>query len=314
MPVSVATQAASAAVKRPRIKQSRASRAFDVGNYFLLALLGLVTIGPFLYLVFASLTESNYYRVVGVSISPQHWTLDSYLVLLGSASRIYQALRITLFITVVGTALSLLTTAGLAYGLSQREVPGRAILLFYVFFTMLFGGGMVPYYLVVDWLGLVNTVWALIIPMMVNPWNMFIMMKFFETIPADLQDAARIDGCSELAIFWRVIIPLSMPVMATIGLFYAVAYWNEWFWATIFISKAELMPLQVVLRGILSQLLQVLDPQAAVDQAQMAQQVAPPVEVLRMAAIVVTILPIALVYPFLQRYFVKGVLIGAIKG
>jgi putative aldouronate transport system permease protein len=314
MSVSVATQAAGAAAKRTRIKQSKASRAFDVGNYFLLALLGLVTIGPFLYLGFASLTESNYYRVAGVSISPQHWSLDSYLVLLGGASRIYQALRITLFVTVVGTALSLLTTAGLAYGLSQHEVPGRAVLLFYVFFTMLFGGGMVPFYLVASWLGLVNTVWALIIPMMVNPWNMFIMMKFFESIPADLQDAARIDGCSELAIFWRVIIPLSMPVMATIGLFYAVNYWNEWFWATIFISKAELMPLQVVLRGILSQLLQVLDPQAAVDQAQMAQQVVPPVEVLRMAAIVVTILPIALVYPFLQRYFVKGVLIGAIKG
>ena len=230
------------------------------------------------------------------------------------ASRIYQALRITMFITAVGTALSLLATAGLAYGLAQHGVPGRGLLLFYVFFTMLFGGGMVPFYLVVSWLGLVNTVWALIIPMMVNPWNMFIMMKFFEAIPADLQDAARIDGCSELGIFWRVIIPLSMPVMATIGLFYAVDYWNEWFWATIFISKAELMPLQLVLRGILSQLLQVLDPQAAVDQAQMAQQVAPPVEVLRMAAIVVSILPITLVYPFLQRYFVKGVLIGAIKG
>jgi len=123
MSVSVATQAAGAAAKRTRIKQSKTSRAFDVGNYFLLALLGLVTIGPFLYLVSASLTESNYYRVVGVSISPQHWTLDSYLVLLGSASRIYQALRITLFITAVGTALSLLTAAGLAYGLAQHEVP-----------------------------------------------------------------------------------------------------------------------------------------------------------------------------------------------
>jgi putative aldouronate transport system permease protein len=201
MSVSVATQAASAAGRRRRIKQSKASRAFDVGNYVLLALLGLVTIGPFVYLVLASLTESNYYRAVGVSVSPQHWSLDSYQVLLGGASRIYQALRITLFITVVGTALSLLTTAGLAYGLSQHGVPGRGLLLFYVFFTMLFGGGMVPFYVVVDWLGLVNTVWALIIPMMVNPWNMLIMMKFFEAIPADLQDAARIDGCSELAIF-----------------------------------------------------------------------------------------------------------------
>jgi putative aldouronate transport system permease protein len=139
-------------------------------------------------------------------------------------------------------------------------------------------------------------------------------MKFFQSLPADLEDAARIDGCSELAIFWRIILPLSKPVLATIGLFYAVAYWNEWFWATIFITKAELMPLQLVLRGILSQLLQVFDPQAQIDQAQQAAQVMPPVEVLRMAAIIVTILPIALVYPFLQKYFVKGVMIGAIKG
>jgi putative aldouronate transport system permease protein len=273
-----------------------------------------VTVGPFIYLIFGSLTESNYFRAVGVSVSPDHWTLDSYLLLLGGGSRIYQAIRITLFITVVGTALSLIVTAGLSYGLSKNDIPGHNGLLLFVFFTMLFGGGMVPFYLVVNWLGLVNTPWSLILPMTVNAWNMFIMMKFFQSLPADLEDAARIDGCSELAIFWRIILPLSKPVLATIGLFYAVAYWNEWFWATIFITKAELMPLQLVLRGILSQLLQVFDPQAQIDQAQQAAQVMPPVEVLRMAAIIVTILPIALVYPFLQKYFVKGVMIGAIKG
>ena len=308
-----ATKTAQAAT-RTRIRESLASRVFDFFNHILLGLLGLVTIGPFIYLVLGSLTEANYFRSVGVSVSPQHWTLDSYVVLLGGTSRIYQALRITLFITAVGTALSLITTAGLAYGLSKSEVPGHNFFLFFVFFTMLFGGGMVPYYLVVNWLGLVNTVWSLIIPMMVNAWNMFIMMKFFQSLPPELEDAARIDGSSELGIFWRIVLPLSKPVLATIGLFYAVGYWNEWFWATIFISKPELMPLQLVLRGILSQMLQVLDPQAAVDQALQAQQTLPPVEVLRMAAIIVTILPITLVYPFLQKYFVKGVMIGAIKG
>ncbi len=308
------SKAAAVPEKTIRIRESFGSRLFDVFNYAFLAFLGLITVGPFIYLVFGSLTESTYFRAIGVSISPQHWSLDSYALLLGSGSRIYQAIRITVFITAVGTALSLLVTAGLAYGLSKSEIPGHNALLFFVFFTMLFGGGMVPFYLVVNWLGLVNTVWSLIIPMMVNAWNMFIMMKFFQSLPPELEDAARIDGSSELGIFWRIVLPLSMPVLATIGLFYAVAYWNEWFWATIFITKQELMPLQLVLRGILSQLLQVLDPQAAIDQALQAQQVVPPVEVLRMAAIIVTILPITLVYPFLQRYFVKGVMIGAIKG
>jgi putative aldouronate transport system permease protein len=309
-----ATKATVLPATRTRIRESAASGLFDVFNHILLGLLGLLTIGPFIYLILGSLTEANYFRSVGVSVLPQHWTLDSYVVLLGGTSRIYQALRITLFITVVGTTLSLLSTAGLAYGLSKSEVPGHNLLLFFVFFTMLFGGGMVPYYLVVNWMGLINTPWSLILPMMVNAWNMFIMMKFFQSLPPELEDAARIDGSSELGIFWRIVLPLSMPVLATIGLFYAVAYWNEWFWATIFISKPDLMPLQLVLRGILSQMLQVLDPQAAVDQALQAQQVVPPVEVLRMAAIIVSILPITLVYPFLQKYFVKGVMIGAIKG
>jgi putative aldouronate transport system permease protein len=172
---------------------------------------------------------------------------------------------------------------------------------------------MIPFYVVVRWLGMVNSLWSLILPSLVSAWYMFIMMKFFEALPADLQDAARIDGCSELAIFWRIIIPLSKPVLATIGLFYAVGRWNEWFWATVFLSQPELYPLQLVLRGILSNLLPVADPQALVERAKLASQL-PPVEVLRMGAIVVTVLPIALVYPFLQRYFVKGVMIGAIKG
>jgi putative aldouronate transport system permease protein len=297
-----------------RIRTSAASRAFDWANYAFLALLGLVTIGPFLYLIVGSLTETDYYRRVGVSFSPAHWTLDSYQLLLGPGSRVYQALKVTGFITVVGTTLSLLTTAGLAYGLSKKDVPGRTLLVFFVFFTVMFGGGMVPFYLVVKTLGLINNPWALILPFLVNAWYTLIMMKFFESLPAELEDAARLDGCSELGIFVRIVVPLSKPVFATIGLFYAVNYWNEWFWATIFLTEHYLLPLQLVLRGILSQMLMVMDPDAAVEQARTASTAMPPVEVLRMAAIVVTVLPITLVYPFLQKYFVKGVIVGAIKG
>jgi putative aldouronate transport system permease protein len=142
---------------------------------------------------------------------------------------------------------------------------------------------------------------------------MFIMMRFFESLPSELTDAARIDGCSEIGIFIQIVLPLSGPVLATIGLFYAVGYWNEWFWASVFVTKPNLMPMQLALRGILSQMLQVTDPDAMVEQAKLMAEM-PPVEVLRMGAILVAVAPIAIVYPFLQRYFVKGILIGSIKG
>jgi len=299
---------------RTRMRTSTASKVFDVTNYTLLALLGVATLGPFLYLIAGSLTETVTYRSSGVTLNPLNWSLASYQLLLGTGSRVYQALKITVFITLMGTFLGLIVTAGLAYGFSKKELPGHTFLIFFVFFTMLFGGGMVPYYLVVKGLGLTNKVWSMILPMMINAWYMFIMMRFFDSLPRDLEDAARIDGSSELGIFFRIVLPLSKPVLATIGLFYAVGRWNEWFWATIFVSDDQLLPMQLVLRGILSQMLQVMDPETAADVAKQFKQAPPPVEVLRMAAIIVTVLPITLVYPFLQGYFVKGVMIGAIKG
>jgi putative aldouronate transport system permease protein len=161
---------------------------------------------------------------------------------------------------------------------------------------------------------MIDTLWSLMVPFMISPWFLLIMMKFFESLPKDLEDAGRIDGCSEIGIFWRIVLPLSKPVLATIGLFYAVERWNEWFWASIFLTDTTLHPLQLVLRAILSTMLPITDPNAAADLAQQQITTPPPLEVLRMASIVVAVLPIALVYPFLQRYFVKGVMIGAIKG
>ena len=293
---------------RTRVRESAASRTFDVFNYIFLALLGVATLGPFLYLLLGSLTQATYFRQVGVAVNPAQWTLNSYRILLGSASRIYQALKVTLFVTVAGTLVSLTTTAAMAYGLSRRTLIGRSVLVFVVFFTMLFGGGMVPLFLVVRGLGLVDSLWSLILPFMINAWYVFIMMRFFEALPQDLMDSARIDGCSGLGVFVRIVLPLSKPVLATIGLFYAVGYW------TIFLIDPRLQPLQLVLRGILAQLLLVVDPETAMEAAKMDAQSMPPMEVLRMAAIIVTVLPITLVYPFLQRHFVKGVMVGAIKG
>ncbi len=299
---------------RYKIRTSTGSQIFDACNYLLLGLLGILTLGPFLYLIMGSLTDATAYRLSGVSFNPMDWTLDSYRILLGPASRIYQSFGVTVFITVVGTILSLTTTAALAYGLAQKQVPGRNLFVFLIFFTILFSGGIVPFYLVVNWGGMIDTLWSLIVPFLISPWFLLIMMKFFESLPKDLEDAARIDGCSEIGIFWRIVLPLSKPVLATIGLFYAVERWNEWFWASIFLTDSTLHPLQLVLRAILSTMLPITDPNAAADAAMQQMEAPPPLEVLRMATIVVAVLPIALVYPFLQRYFVKGVMIGAIKG
>jgi len=301
-------------MRRTSQGSSIVSLTFDAINYLLLALLGVVTLGPFLYVVLASLTQTNYYRTVGASLSPAHWTLNAYGILLGGDSRFYQSLKITVFETAAGTFLSLLISAGLAYGLAKKDLPGRNLLIFFVFFTLLFGGGFIPFFLVVQGLGMVNTVWSLIVPSIVNVWYMFIMMKFFEALPRDLEDAARIDGSSELGIFWRIVMPLSKPVLAAIGLFYAVDYGNQWFWATVLLTNSQLFPLQLMLRGILDQTLMVTDPAALAEMARSQQDQLPPTEILQMTAIIVTILPIVLVYPFLQRYFVQGILIGSIKG
>ena len=296
-----------------KIRAGRGSQIFDVINIVLLAGLCVLTLGPFVYLIMGSLTNTQSYRTAGVTLNPANWTLDAYLVLLSGSSRILRSLGITLLVTLGGTALALLISASLAYVLSQKQLPGRRAMLLFVLFTMLFNGGLVPFYLVVQWLGMIDTVWSMFIPFLSDALYILIMVKFFELIPQDLIDSARIDGCSEVGIFARIVLPLSLPVLATIGLFFAVYYWNQWFWPSIFIRDTELLPLQNILRGILSQSMPVTNPNAAMSQARAAQNM-PSVEVLRMAAIIVTVLPIAVVYPFLQRFFVKGVMLGAIKG
>jgi ABC-type glycerol-3-phosphate transport system permease component len=304
--------AATTRAKRLRIRESAASRAFDTANIVLLVLFCLLTLGPFLYLVLGSLTEPTYYRQFGVALHPGQWTLNAYTLLLSGSSRLLRSMAVTMIITVAGTALALTVTASLAYVLSCRNLPGRRAMILFIFFTMLFSGGLIPFYLVVQGLGMLDTLWALFIPFLCDAWYVLIMIKFFETIPQELLDSARIDGCSEIGIFARIVLPLSLPVLATIGLFFAVFYWNQWFWPAIFIREADLLPLQNVLRGVLSQLMPVVNPNAAMEQARAAQ--ATPADVLRMASIIITVLPIAVIYPFLQRYFVKGVMVGAIKG
>src|SRR5690606_4212099 len=183
-------------------------------------------------------------------VIPKQITLESYAAFLND-SLIPRAYRVTVFITVVGTALNLVLTALMAYPLSKSYLPGRTVLLFLVAFTLLFNGGVVPTYLVVKMTGLVNSVWSMIIPSIVWSFNLLIMKTFFEGLPKELDEAARIDGAGEITILWKIILPLSMPVMATVGLFYAVGHWNEFFQAIMYIHNNEKYPLQVILRNIL---------------------------------------------------------------
>lgn len=296
-----------------RIRESLSQRLFNLFNVLVMLLLVILTLGPFLYIILGSLTQSDYYRTNGVALNPAMWSLESYQILLSASSRLLPAFNYTLLTSAVGTVIGLAITSSLAFVISRKELPGRNFLVTLLLITMIFNGGMVPFYLVVDGLGLTNTIWSMVLPFVSDAWYIFIMVKFFEALPQDLFDAARIDGCSEIGLYFRIVLPLSKPVLATIGLFFAVYFWNQWFWPMVFIQDSNLQPLQVVLRGILASMMPVINPNAAMQQARMNAN-SPPVEVMRMAAIIVTVLPIAVVYPFLQRYFVKGVMIGAVKG
>ncbi|MBP1996676.1 carbohydrate ABC transporter permease [Paenibacillus eucommiae] len=292
------------------IQKTIADRVVDALLYIILGLFALACLFPIYYVFIMSITPfSEVLSRGGFVILPKSITFDAYKEIFSSA-RIPQALKVTVFVTVVGTALNLITTILLAYPLSKKFVPGRNHILLAIVFTMLFNGGLIPTYLVVRGVGLTNTVWALIIPGLVSAFNMLIVKTYFQNLPDEIEDAARVDGCGDFQTMFRIVLPLSMPIIATIGLFYAVGHWNAFFGAIMYISDKSLYPIQLVLRNMIqnpnvSQELQLMN-------SQVMQQLPP--ETIKMATVVVAILPILAVYPFLQRYFVKGMIMGAIKG
>jgi putative aldouronate transport system permease protein len=279
-------------------------RVFNVINIVFLSLVVLSVVFPLLYVVSVSLTPySEVLKNGGFVVFPRSITFESYAAFLND-SLIPRAFGVTFFITIVGTALNLILTAWMAYPLSKPYLPGRTLLLFLVAFTLLFNGGVVPTYLVVKMTGLVNSVWSMILPSIVWSFNLLIMKTFFENLPRELDEAARIDGAGELRILATIVLPLSMPVMATVGLFYAVGHWNEFFQAIMYINDTDKYPLQVILRNILASAM--MPPMDAEDVL--------PSESMQMAAVVLSALPIIVVYPFFQKYFTQGMLLGSVKG
>jgi putative aldouronate transport system permease protein len=286
-----------------RVKSSFGDQVFMGLVYVYLIAITLVALVPVLYVVSASFTPySELLKRGGFILIPRKVTLDAYVHVF-TKSAIPQAYKITVFITIVGTAMSLTLSALLAYPLSCKTLPFRKILTLFVLIPMVFRPGIIPKYINMRDLGLIDSVWSMIWGAAVIVYNVIVMKAFFQQMEESLYDAARIDGAGELHIFIRIVLPLSMPVMVTIGLFYGVQRWNEFLQAILFISDRSLHPLQPVLRNILS-------ASTTMEEA----DVTIPVQTLKMAAVLVSTVPILLVYPFLQKHFVKGVLLGAVKG
>lgn len=279
-------------------------RIFDVIVYSILLLVGLATLFPMMYVVSVSITPmSEVLKNGGFVVIPHSVTFDAYKELLGN-SAIPRAFSVTLFITVVGTAINMVLTVLMAYPLSRKTLPLRRLLLLVIAFTMLFSGGLIPLYLVVKGTGLLNTVWAMIIPGAIGAFNILIMKSFFENLPEELFESARIDGAKEWRVLLQMVIPLSVPVLITVGLFYVVGHWNSFFSAIMYITDRKLHPIQVIVRNILTK------SQNPVENF----DVPLPTEAVQMASVIIACLPVMVVYPFVQKYFTQGAMIGSIKG
>ncbi|NOU69049.1 ABC transporter permease subunit [Paenibacillus sp. LMG 31461] len=284
-----------------------AGRTFGIINYLLLTIIGLVTIIPFVHVVAGSFTTSAEMAAKKFVLIPTDWSIEAYRFIF-STNTIFKAMAVSIGTTAIGTVISMFITALMAYGLARRDVDGRKVIMFLVVFTMLFHGGLIPTFLVVKELGMIDTYAALILPTAVSAFNLIILKNFFQNIPEGLEESAKIDGCSDFGILFRIVLPLSMPAIATISLFYAVTYWNTYMSAILYINESAKWPIQVLLRQIVV-LASGMDVSSDLDSV-----APPPAQSIKMAVIVVATLPILLVYPFLQKHFAKGAMIGSIKG
>ncbi|RAV21254.1 carbohydrate ABC transporter permease [Paenibacillus contaminans] len=292
-------------------RRNMGERTFQIVNYSFLTMISFSFIIPFLVVLATSFVSENELIARGNFILiPRDLDFTAYNLLLSKGSLIYNAYGITFLRVLIGTTLNLVFTAMMAYGLARRDLPGRNGLITFVFITMLIGGGLVPNYLLMKSIHLLDTFWVMIIPGLISSWNLIVMRNFFMQIPMEIEESAIIDGASPLGVLVRIVFPLSLPTFATIGLFYAVGHWNAWFDAAIYINNTQMHPLQLILRQVvLSMTSEELNTTMT---AGMMER--PTAQSLKAAAIIVTTVPILFVYPFLQKYFVKGVLTGSIKG
>ncbi|NIK77704.1 putative aldouronate transport system permease protein [Paenibacillus castaneae] len=296
--------------KQQAIRKPSDERAFDFVVYVIAAIIIIIVLYPLLFIVSASFSDPSKVLNGDVWLLPKGVTLEAYKSILHN-DKIWTGYRNTIVYTVVGTVINIIMTILAAYPLSRPDLPGRGAIMILITLTMFFGGGLIPTYLLVKELGMVNTMWALIVPGAIATYNLIVMRTYFQSsIPWELQEAAHMDGCSNWRLLFSIILPLSKPILAVMVLFYAVGHWNSYFAALIYIRDEALHPLQLVLREIL-----MISQSAGIeggsvgleDQILLAESI-------KFAVIIVSTLPVLIMYPFVQRHFVKGVMIGSIKG
>jgi putative aldouronate transport system permease protein len=306
--VAVGLREPTAPARRRRgIAPSRGYRVFQVVNGAILTGVVVVTLYPFANILARSFSQTEFIRSGRVNLWPRGFNLTTYGRVM-SDSMFWTNYRNTVVYTVVATAISMVLTTCYAYVLSKKHLKGRPLLVGIAVFTLFFNGGLIPNYVLVSGLGLRNTIWAIALPNAINVFNLLVMKAFFESLPAELEEAAAVDGLGTYGILLRIVLPLSKAVIATMILFYAVMFWNSWFSAFLYMDRLELFPITVYLRNLIAGATSGTDQTAASD---FGLQIAANIQAV---TIVLTMLPIMLVYPFIQRYFVSGVLLGAVKG
>ena len=306
-------------IKKPGLFAKKKKKAYSEGftgitntvANIILAILSIACVFPFIFVIIISLTSEQSLLQNGYSIFPEEWSLEAYKYLITSGGALAQSYIVTIIVTIVGTIVNVTMVSTYAYAISRPNFEFRKQFTFLAFFTMLFGGGMVPSYIVMTQvLGLKNTIWALILPLAFNVFNIIVMRTFFQkSVPESIIESARIDGASEIKIFIKMVIPLALPGIATIALFSTLAYWNDWFNAMLYVDYQNLVPLQHMLMKIEKNM------EFIRQNAMLSGQVmsALPQESVRMAMVVISTLPIACTYPFFQKYFISGLTIGGVK-
>lgn len=282
---------------------------FDVINKIILFLFCFLCIYPFIYMLALSFNEGFDTMKGGITFYPRKFTLDNYITIFRDGV-LLNAYKITLLRTIVGTFLSVLITGMVAFGLSERGLPGRRYIMFYLLVPMFFSGGLIPFYLTLSEYKLIDSFWVYILPFMFNIWNCIVMKTFFMSIPQSLKESLRIDGGTEPQIFLYIALPLSVPMLAAISLFVAVMHWNEWFMGAYFVHKTELLPvqtyLQIVMNREIQEFLKTAPGGAMINVTTTSFSI-------KVSAVILGVIPILILYPFLQKYFVKGVMVGSLK-
>lgn len=307
------TGEATAVQNRPsrRIRTPLGERIFTVFNHVFFILLSLTTIFPFINLIAKSLSSEEAVVSGRVTLLPVDIQFGTYRYVVEN-SMFMNAFKISLTVTIVGTTLAMFMTTLAAYPLSKPRLRGRKVFILMYIFTMLFSGGLIPTYLLMQNLNLINKLPVLFLPAMISVFNMLIIKNYFESLPDELEESAKLDGAGNLTILWRITLPLSLPVLATISLFFAVSFWNDYFTSLIYINSANLKPLQLYLKELFVSSSDAFLKMGNDINVDAAMNVSP--QAIQAASIILATIPILLVYPFLQKYFVKGVLVGSVKG